>query len=78
MAKHTLKILRCEHRIIFKVCLAILQHYAWKGQKKKNLGFYETLVAELRLEDECNYKILFKNYFWKLWINILGDKRRHN
>ena len=24
MAKHTLKILRCEHRKIFKVCLAIL------------------------------------------------------
>ena len=31
MAKHTLKILRCSHRKIFKVCLAILQHYAWKG-----------------------------------------------
>ena len=26
--KHTLKILRFEHRMIFKVCLAILQHYA--------------------------------------------------
>ena len=26
MAKHTLKILRREHRKIFKVCLAILQH----------------------------------------------------
>ena len=26
MVKHTLKILRCEHRKIFKVCLAILQH----------------------------------------------------
>ena len=31
MAKHTLKILRCSHHKIFKVCLAILQHYAWKG-----------------------------------------------
>ena len=31
MAKHTLKILRCEHRIIFKVCLAIFQHYERKG-----------------------------------------------
>ena len=30
MAKGTLKILRCEHRKIFKVCLAILEH-AWKG-----------------------------------------------
>ena len=28
MAKHTLKIVRCEHRKIFKVCLTILQHYA--------------------------------------------------
>ena len=26
-----LKILRCEHRKIFKVCLAIFQHYAIKG-----------------------------------------------
>ena len=33
MAQHTFKILRCEHRKIFKVCLAILQHYAWKGYK---------------------------------------------
>ena len=31
MAKHTLKILRCSHRKIFKVCLAILQHDVWKG-----------------------------------------------
>ena len=31
MAKHTLKILRCLRRKIFKVCLAILQHYALKG-----------------------------------------------
>ena len=28
MAKRTLKILRCSHRKIFKVRLAILQHYA--------------------------------------------------
>ena len=26
IAKHTLKILRCDHRKIFKECLAILQH----------------------------------------------------
>ena len=31
IAKRTLKILRCEHRKIFKVCLAIFQHYAIKG-----------------------------------------------
>ena len=31
MAKYTLKILQCSHHKIFKVCLAILQHYAWKS-----------------------------------------------
>ena len=31
MVKHTLKILRCSHCKIFKLCLTILQHYAWKG-----------------------------------------------
>ena len=39
MAKHTLKILWCSHRKIFKVCLAILQHYAWKAQKLKSCYF---------------------------------------
>ena len=29
--KHTLKILRCLYRKIFRVCLAIIQDYAWKG-----------------------------------------------
>ena len=27
MSKHTFKVLRCSHRKIFKVCLAIFQHY---------------------------------------------------
>ena len=31
MTKHTSKILRCEHRKMFKVCLAIFQLYEWKG-----------------------------------------------
>ena len=31
MAKYILKSLRCWHRKIFKVCLAILQHHPWKG-----------------------------------------------
>ena len=30
MTKHTLKFLRRKHRKIFKVCLAILQNYAWQ------------------------------------------------
>ena len=29
MVKHTLKILRCEHRKIFKACLVIFQHFPW-------------------------------------------------
>ena len=31
MLKNDLKILRFEHRKILKVCLAIFQHYTWKG-----------------------------------------------
>ena len=42
MAKHTLKILRCEHRKIFKVCLAIFQHYAIKV----NEMFQNNILAE--------------------------------
>ena len=34
MAKYTLKIFRCEHCKIFKVCLAIFQHYDRKGNVK--------------------------------------------
>ena len=36
MTKYTLKILWCEHRKIFKVCLAIFQHYAWNGQSTRS------------------------------------------
>ena len=31
MVKHTLKILRCERRKIFDICLAIFQYHALKG-----------------------------------------------
>ena len=31
MTKYTLNILWCEHRRIFKVCLAVLQHHEMKG-----------------------------------------------
>ena len=34
MAKHTLKILPCSHREIFKGCLAIFQHYEIKDFKE--------------------------------------------
>ena len=36
MAKHTLKILPCSHRKIFKVCLTILRNYAVKGLRNSN------------------------------------------
>ena len=32
----------------------------------KEEKFYEILQAEMRLQDECNCKILFANDFWKL------------
>ena len=35
MAKQTLKIMRCSYCKIFKVCLAIFQHNAGKGQPFK-------------------------------------------
>ena len=36
MAKHTLEILRCGHPKIFKVCLAIFQHYQIKVEKESS------------------------------------------
>ena len=30
MVKHTFKILLCEHRKIFEVCMVIFQYYTWK------------------------------------------------
>ena len=30
-------------------------------KRRKNLGFYETLLAEPQLEDEYNCKVLFTN-----------------
>ena len=31
MAKHAFKIFGCKYRKIFKVCIAIFQHYEGKG-----------------------------------------------
>ena len=47
-------------------------------KRRKNLGFYGTLLVELHLEDEYDFNILFTNDFWKFWRNILADKRWHN
>ena len=42
MAKHTLKILMCEHHKIFQVYLTIFQHYERKG-----LTIVQELVTDL-------------------------------
>ena len=50
MAKHTLKILRCEHRNVIKVCLDILQHYACKGYAPTRFKWQNiTDILSLRL-----------------------------
>ena len=58
MAKHTLKILRCEHCKIFKVCLAIFQHYAWKVKSN--------LLCEVIFPTNPSF-LVFKNTFSIRW-----------
>ena len=43
MPKHTLKILRCSHFKIFKVCLAIFQHHE---KTKPDLPFHDKVKKE--------------------------------
>ena len=47
MAKYTLKILRCSHRKIFKVFLAILQHYAWKGYLENKIFSINPIIPSV-------------------------------
>ena len=47
MAKHTLKILWCKHRKILKVCLAILQHFGWKGFLKNIINNQELIKKDI-------------------------------
>ena len=73
MAKHTLKIVRCEHRKIFKVCLAIFQHYEIKGEKVhfsgnhwwslcKNLNpLCKNCNQDIRHGRCCCFQIIFSN-----------------
>ena len=44
MVNGTLKILRCEHREIFKVCLVIFQHFARMGYNHDNNDDAELLL----------------------------------
>ena len=41
MAKHTFKILRCEHHKISKACLTIFRHYACKSFTKLNIYSFD-------------------------------------
>ena len=54
MAKNTLKILRCEHRKILKVCLAILQHYALKGLNKASDPIHVSDFSKHLFTDNVN------------------------
>ena len=55
MVKHTLKILRCEHRKILKVCLAIFQHYAIRGLSIETINnFIKILYLDLYFDDLQN------------------------
>ena len=46
MAKHTLKILLCEYRKIFKVCLAILQQHVRKGYTRSFLALRRLAMVQ--------------------------------
>ena len=49
MAKHTsIKILRCEHRNIFKVCLTISQHYKKALNQLFIKGSYNQISKKLK------------------------------
>ena len=64
MARHTLKILRCEHRKIFKVCLAIFQHYEIKGLRPLKKPLTSSLILAMQKFVTMFYKeSAHKNYF---------------
>ena len=50
-------------------------------KRRKNLEYYETLLPELRLEDEHNYKILLRmtsENFEEIFQLIKDDKTKQN
>ena len=58
MAKYTLKFLRCEHRKIFKVCLAILEHLHERVKMLyASYGFVGCVICNM-------YNIKFCIRFW--------------
>ena len=65
MVKHTLKILWCEHRKIFEVCLAIFQHYEWKGWV--NLSFFLPFFFKKKTRGAFPAAKIRKEGFWKVF-----------
>ena len=57
MAKHTFKILWCEHHKIFKVRVAIFQHYALKG-----------LIDSRKLNQDLNFLLQLISCYWSLYV----------
>ena len=71
MAKQTLKILRYSHRKIFKVCLAIFEHYEIKGQFRKKIKSIITafinfnfLLLHSNKPALFNFIFYFLTYIW--------------
>ena len=75
MVKHTLENLRCSHRKIFKICLGIFHHYAWKGwqaffqalKTRKNSILNWVMKLSLFL---CFFSYLFLKHPWKIFHSI--------
>ena len=71
MANNALKISQCEYHKIFKVCLAIFQHYAWKDYTDINRHFNismrpftKSAMWELMLGPNDSYRLrtAFENF----------------
>ena len=51
--------MRCSHRKIFKVCLAIFQHYGIMGLKSKNnINLNLVNLAQITFPDAISFSIL--------------------
>ena len=83
--KSLCKMIQKQFAAAVTISLISKKNKSKKREKKKNpmwnLGLKEEkslkiLLAELWLEDEYNYNILFANDFWKLWRNILVGQPR--
>ena len=67
MTKYTLNILWCEHRRIFKVCLAVLQHHEMKGIES-NKFFLKVTFSAFLFQYRSNQKVETNWYFYEIWL----------